>query len=60
MLNIPHLMITFYDVFFYICLYIDQYINFLAGWFAVWGFSSHSRIFHSFGDLTILGEGIQI
>ena len=26
----------------------------------VWGFSSHSRIFHSYGDFTITGEGLQI
>ena len=32
-------------------------------WFIVlfvWGFSSHSRIFHSYGDVTIDGEGLQI
>ena len=26
----------------------------------VWGFSSHSRIFHPYGDITIVGEGLQI
>ena len=26
----------------------------------VWGLSSHSRIFHSYGDVTITGEGLQI
>ena len=26
----------------------------------VWSFSSHSRIFHSYGDVTIAGEGLQI
>ena len=26
----------------------------------VWSFSSHSRIFHSFGDVIITGEGLQI
>ena len=26
----------------------------------VWGLSSHSRIFHSHGDVTIAGEGLQI
>ena len=26
----------------------------------VWGFSSHSKIFHSYGDVTIIGEGLQI
>ena len=26
----------------------------------VWGFTSHSRIFHSYGDVTIIGEMLQI
>ena len=26
----------------------------------VWGFSSHSRIFHSYVDVNIAGEGLQI
>ena len=26
----------------------------------VWGLLSHSRIFHSYGDVTITGEGLQI
>ena len=26
----------------------------------VWSLSSHSRIFHSYGDVTITGEGLQI
>ena len=26
----------------------------------VWNLSSHSRIFHSYGDVTITGEGLQI
>ena len=26
----------------------------------VWSLSSHSRIFHSYGDVTIAGEGLQI
>ena len=25
-----------------------------------WSFSSHSRMFHSFGDVTIASEGLQI
>ena len=28
-------------------------------WMFVCGFSSHSRIFHSYGDVTISGEGLQ-
>ena len=28
--------------------------------FFVWGFSSHLRIFHLYGDVTIAGEGLQI
>ena len=33
-----------------------------TGWlhpWLVWDFSSHSRIFHSFGNVTIAGEGLQ-
>ena len=26
----------------------------------VWGFSSHSRIYHPYGDVIIAGEGLQI
>ena len=26
----------------------------------IWGFSSHSRIFHSYGDVTITSEGLQL
>ena len=26
----------------------------------VWDLSSHSRIFHSYGDVTVVGEGLQI
>ena len=29
-------------------------------WRVCWRFSSHSIIFHSFGDVTIAGEGLQI
>ena len=29
-------------------------------YFFVWGFSSHSKIFHSYGDVTITGKGLQI
>ena len=31
-----------------------------VGGFFVWNISSHSRIFHSFGDVTITSEGLQI
>ena len=30
------------------------------GFCLVWSLSSHSRIFHSYGDVTIAGEGLQI
>ena len=33
--------------FFFVCLFL-------------WGLSSYSRIFHSYGDVTITGEGLQI
>ena len=29
-------------------------------WFFYWGLSSHSRIFHSYGNVVITGEGLQI
>jgi hypothetical protein len=32
----------------------------LVGWLVVYGFTSHSRIFHLYGDVTIAGEGLQI
>ena len=39
---------TFYEIFtVWICLF-------------AWSFSSNSRIFHSFGDVTIVGEELQI
>ena len=40
-------------------LIISQMIHLLVCLF-VCSFSSHSRIFHSFGDVTIAGEGLQI
>ena len=33
---------------------------FFCCFFFVWGFSSHSRIFHSYGDVTITDEELQI
>ena len=30
----------------------------VVGVYFVWGLSSYSRIFHSFGDVTINGEGL--
>ena len=35
----------------YVCLFVCLF---------VWSFSSHLRIFNSFGDVTIAGEGLQI
>ena len=37
--------------------------QFLVSFYAVlfvWGFSSHSRIFQSYGDVNITGDGLQI
>ena len=34
--------------------------NVFVGLFVCLGFSSHSRIFHSFGDVTNTGEGLQM
>ena len=36
---------------FTICLFVCLF---------VWGFTSHSRIFHSYGDVTITSEGLHI
>ena len=40
-------------------LFQHKVFCFIFGLFVlfVWGFSSHSRIFHSYGDVTITGEG---
>ena len=35
----------------FVCLFVCLF---------VWSLSSHSRIFHSYGDVTIAGEGLQI
>ena len=35
----------------FVCLFVCLF---------VWGFSSHSRMFHSYGDVTITDEGLQI
>ena len=32
----------------------------LDGWLVVWSLSSHSRVFHSYVDVTIAGEGLHI
>ena len=34
--------------------------QFLFACLFVWGLTSHSRIFHSYGDVTITDEGLQI
>jgi hypothetical protein len=31
----------------------------IVGWLVVYGFTSRSRIFHLYGDVTIAGEGLQ-
>ena len=40
------------------CDFIYRYIQIFSCLF-VWSFSYHSRIFHSIGDITIAGEGLQ-
>ena len=47
---------TAYVVGLFVCLFVLLYFFCLF----VWGFSSHSRIFHSFGDVTIVGGGLQL
>ena len=37
----------------------EYYLDFVCFLF-VWDLTSHSRIFHSYGDVTITGEGLQI
>ena len=44
----------FADVLF-VCLLVCLFVCLFA-----WGLSSHSRIFHSYRDVTITGEGLQI
>ena len=39
---------------------IDLYTRLFVCLFVCFGFSSHWRIFHSYGDVTIAGEGLQI
>ena len=41
-------------------MFVDQYTKCLGFVLFVWDFLSHSRIFHSFGDITITAEGLQI
>ena len=43
-----------------ICPYIISYKSCLQSCLFVWGFTSHSRIFHSYWDVTIIVEGLQI
>jgi hypothetical protein len=31
----------------------------IDGWLVIYGFTSRSRIFHLYGDVTIAGEGLQ-
>ena len=40
--------------------WIDPLLLFFTNEMFVWGFSSHSRMFHSYGDVTMTGEGLQI
>ena len=44
-----------------ICKKVDDYaIDHHFVCLFVWSFSSHSRMFHSFGDVTFAGGGLQI
>ena len=42
-----------------ICLFVCLFVCFVC-LFVCLGFSSHSRIFHSYGNVTFTGEGLQI
>ena len=39
---------------------MSKWLEFNMGFFCVWSLSSHSRIFHSRGDVTIADKGLQI
>ena len=43
----------------FVCSFVRLFVCLLVYWF-VWSLSSHSRIFHSYGDVTIAGEVLQI
>ena len=44
---------------FFVCLFLCLYLCLFLCLFA-WSLSSHTRIFHSYGDVTVVGEGRQI
>ena len=46
-LSIARSLILYDIVVYFVCLF-------------VWRFSSYSRLFHSYGDVTIIGKGLQI
>ena len=53
-------MYTRYDFVFKFDLTFFFIQSYQYSWLVVWGFPSHSRIFLSFEDVTIAGEGLQI
>ena len=48
------------EMFTVISVYNGFIVGFLFVCLFVWCLLSHSRIFHSYGDVTIIGEGLQI
>ena len=63
--SILSIVVSVLSMFFLNCLGIGHgyWISFAKGCFfllLILGLSSHSRIFHSYGDVTITGEGLQI
>ena len=53
-----HCIIYFFDKFWNVLL--RTYWFYVSKLLFVWGLSSHSRIFHSYGDVIITCEGLQI
>jgi hypothetical protein len=37
----------------------QEWIVICSNWFIIYGFTSHSRMYHLYGDVTITGEGLQ-
>jgi hypothetical protein len=44
----------------YLVQKVGNPIDWLIDWLIIYGFTSRSRIFHLYGDVTIAGEGLQI
>ena len=54
----PLKLLNYVDYFVQAYLWLETAVQVIVCLF--WDFSSHSRIFHSFGDIPITSEGLQI